>query len=443
VTTPETSPDAHKHIVMQTAVRALSDRLPELGDQLVARLWQDANPDERRLFDSPAFRESARSGMRTALGAIATQGMRRPDMRFASRLGRRYAEHGLPLDTALRVYRLAGALLWENMADVITERYPEDLAVLVSGARHTLAMIDQLSGAITESYHDARRGRREAEAERARVTLDALLDGHEQDADRVRSAATELDLPEHARFVVVAVRAHAAPRDEPAGIRLVWRSRQGILLGVVPLGALDLDDLATALRPLVSGPAGIGLPVHGLADLGKARRLAELALSIASAPVPGPSGDDGPGDGAGTATGHSAGDGRIRGNGGEPAPGPAAAERIARLDEHLPSALLAAQPELARHLRENVLGPFLDLDRAERDLLTQTVYAWLDCSGSTARAARRLFCHRNTVLSRLRRVERLTGRRLGDPREATELILAWEAVRLARNSLHDPDRGGR
>jgi DNA-binding PucR family transcriptional regulator len=86
-----------------------------------------------------------------------------------------------------------------------------------------------------------------------------------------------------------------------------------------------------------------------------------------------------------------------------------------------------------------VLGPFLDLDRAERELLAHTVNAWLDCSGSTARAARRLFCHRNTVLSRLRRVERLTGRRLGNPREAAEVILALEAVRLAAPG---PERGG-
>lgn len=410
MTIPETSPDARKHIVMQTAVRTLHDRLPDLGDQLAARLRQDADPDERRLFDSPAFRESARSGLRTALGAIASQGTRRPDLPFASELGRRYAERGLPLDTALRVYRLAGALLWENMADVITERYPDELAVLVSGARHTLAMIDQLSESIAQSYHETRRDLREAAAERARETLDELLDGHEQAADRVRSAATELNLPEHARYVVIAAR---TPAHQTSEIRLIWRSRPGILLGLVPLGTRDLGDLAATLRPLIRGPAGIGLPVDRLADLGRARQSADLALSIASAPVPCTT------EGDGTP--------------------PGAAEGITRLDEHLPAALLAAQPELARHLRDNVLGPFLDLDRAERELLAHTVNAWLDCSGSTARAARRLFCHRNTVLSRLRRVERLTGRRLGNPREAAEVILALEAVRLAAPG---PERGG-
>lgn len=410
VTISETSPDARKHIVMQTAVSALHDRLPDLGDQLVARLRRDADPDERRLFDSPAFRESARYGLRTSLGAIASRGARRPDIPFASRLGRRYAERGLPLDAALRVYRLAGAVLWENMADVITERYPDDLAVLVSGARHTLAMIDQLSESITDSYRETQRDLRAAAADRAHETLDELLDGHAQAADRVRSAAAELDLPEHARYVVVAAR---APADQQSEIRLIWRSRPGTLLGLVPLGDRTLDDVAAALCPLIRGPAGMGLPVGGLADLGKARRSADLALSIASASVPA------------TTDGDAA---------------PArAAPGLTRLDEHLPAALLAAEPELARHLRDNVLGPFLDLDRAERELLTHTVNAWLDCSGSTARAARRLFCHRNTVLSRLRRVERLTGRRLGDPRETTELILALEAARLA---VPDPERGG-
>ncbi|MDL4814187.1 PucR family transcriptional regulator [Actinomadura opuntiae] len=413
--------EERQHTVVQSAVRALHDRLPELTDRLVLRLQEAEGPDGRRAFGSRAFRESARSGLQSALEAIATRGMERPDISFARRIGRRYAEAGLPLETVLRTYRLAGGLLWECMADVVTERYPDDLAVLVSGARRALAMIDQLSDSITESYHQTWRDMRKAEVETALETLDDLLDGHEDDTDRVRSVGALLGLPEHGRYVVVAANARTdpVPPDEVVGTRVIWRSRPGALLGVALLDAAGIDDLAAGLRPLIRRPAGIGLPVDRLADLGRARWLADLARSVAAA--------EDCGETMGTAP--------------EPGSRPRDANRLVRLDERLPAAFMAAQPELARHLRDTVVGPLLDLDRGERESLMRTVAAWLDCHGSTARAAQRLFCHRNTVLGRLRRIQRLTGRRLDHPREATELVLALEAVRVLQAPGAIPEHG--
>ncbi|NEE43896.1 PucR family transcriptional regulator, partial [Streptomyces sp. SID8455] len=40
------------------------------------------------------------------------------------------------------------------------------------------------------------------------------------------------------------------------------------------------------------------------------------------------------------------------------------------------------------------------------------------------------YCHRNTVLNRLRRFEQLTGRCLTRPRDAVEVSLALAARRL-------------
>lgn len=61
-------------------------------------------------------------------------------------------------------------------------------------------------------------------------------------------------------------------------------------------------------------------------------------------------------------------------------------------------------------------------------LLLTTLGTWLACQGSTTFAAQRLYCHRNTVSNRLRRVEQLTGRSLSDPRQLVELALAHAAV---------------
>ncbi|MFE2140143.1 PucR family transcriptional regulator, partial [Streptomyces sp. NPDC059466] len=82
---------------------------------------------------------------------------------------------------------------------------------------------------------------------------------------------------------------------------------------------------------------------------------------------------------------------------------------------------------------ERVLGPLLRLDPSDRDIMLETLTAWLACDGSAQRAARRLYCHRNTVLNRLRRCEQLTGRSLSRPSDVVELSLA-----LAAHCLLDP-----
>ncbi|MEY2228268.1 helix-turn-helix domain-containing protein, partial [Streptomyces sp. BF23-30] len=94
----------------------------------------------------------------------------------------------------------------------------------------------------------------------------------------------------------------------------------------------------------------------------------------------------------------------------------------------LPAALVAAQAELAGRLRQVVLGPVLALPSEDRRTLLTTLGTWLACQGSTTDAAQRLYCHRNTVSNRLRRVEQLTGRSLSDPRHVVELALAHSAV---------------
>ena len=58
----------------------------------------------------------------------------------------------------------------------------------------------------------------------------------------------------------------------------------------------------------------------------------------------------------------------------------------------------------------------------------ETLRAYLDCGGSSLLAAGRLYCHRNTVLKRLRRVEHLIGGPLTDATVLLETQLALEAL---------------
>jgi DNA-binding PucR family transcriptional regulator len=81
-------------------------------------------------------------------------------------------------------------------------------------------------------------------------------------------------------------------------------------------------------------------------------------------------------------------------------------------------------------LVDEVLGGLLQLDPGDRAVLLETLAVWLDCEGSAGRAAGRLYCHRNTVFNRLRRLEQLTSRSLSYPRDLAEVILSVEALRL-------------
>jgi hypothetical protein len=84
----------------------------------------------------------------------------------------------------------------------------------------------------------------------------------------------------------------------------------------------------------------------------------------------------------------------------------------------------AAFPELRRRLVEDWLGPVLRLPPRERDVLLETLTAWLEADRSAGVAAERLHCHRNTVLNRLQRVAALVGREHHGRQAYVELSLA-------------------
>ncbi|MDQ0792979.1 CdaR family transcriptional regulator [Streptomyces sp. B1I3] len=231
--------------------------------------------------------------------------------------------------------------------------------------------------------------------EQGQALLDALLEGRPQEPGLAARAAAALGLPEQGRYTVVVFRAGGCgPADLSTaadGMRFFRRTRADCEILVVALADHDPAGLAPLLARWCPGPGGIGPPVDGLAELGAARRLADVALLTCP---PGTAG-------------------------------------IVRLEERLPAALVASQPELSARLLADVFGPLLALDPADRALLVRTLDAWLECGGSAGRAAGRLYCHRNTVLNRLRRLEQLTARSLSQPRELVEMMLALYAFELS------------
>ncbi len=98
-------------------------------------------------------------------------------------------------------------------------------------------------------------------------------------------------------------------------------------------------------------------------------------------------------------------------------------------EDHLLLRLLMEIDERTlREFRDSVLGP-LDAERNGQALI-ETVRTLADCSFNQVQAAHALGLHRNTLRQRMRRVEQVLGRPLGDPETLARIHLAIAAGRL-------------
>ncbi|MFD8145597.1 helix-turn-helix domain-containing protein [Streptomyces sp. NPDC059708] len=465
----------------------LDRRLAVAADRLTDRTLTE-DPAYAALLGRAELRERVHHTLRQTVEGLVRVSRAEPvELAGARATGALRAGQGLPLGSLRRVYRRAGRLVWQCLTEAVAAHDRAALPRLLAGAGALWDVLDQLAEAASEAYHAAEAERGERERERRAALLDALLDDSGPAAaapEPAAAAAARLGLPERGRFAVVVLAPSgpagdgpdgpgpapggrwyegygtgagggsgdgapgpapggggyygvgagaAGPASRPGpggpggtggpgpgpgggsyggdgaggpasrqgpggpggagggsdGPRVLWRIRADGETGVAELGPHPLEALRALLAPLPVR-AGISPVVATPAELAGARRLAALALRT------GPSG-----------------------------PGPGAA---ALLDERLPAALVAADPELAGRLREVVLGPVLALPPQEARVLLVTLGTWLACRGSTTYAAQRLYCHRNTVSNRLRRLEQLTGRALSDPAHVVELALAHAAV---------------
>ncbi|MFC5749030.1 PucR family transcriptional regulator [Actinomadura rugatobispora] len=306
------------------------------------------------------------------------------------RTGSRRARQGVPQRALLRAYHDGGRVLSTACMQWAFEEglHPQKSVSLVESVwriadEHSVIAVDALRSA-QQDVTDRRW---------AGFLLDTLLNG-DVDESSAATVARAFALPERGRYAVI-VR-QPAPGGPPArmedlvpfadGMRVIWRMHGERAVGVAVLGEGEPTGLGGAL----SGGdfrTGISAAATGLASLGRARTQAEVAAR----------------------TLHGAG--------------------LAFLEERLPVAMLSADPALARELQVQVLAPVLALEAGRRDLLLETLEAWLVADGLVAKVAADLHCHRNTVLNRLRRIEELTGRSLSSPRAVIDLGLALEAFR--------------
>ena len=226
-----------------------------------------------------------------------------------------------------------------------------------------------------------------------------MLAGLAAENPSLPEAAAALGLPLHGSFLVVcadqagaeAIERVVADELRGRGGTAAWRLRTGRYFGVVSLGpTVPPDQLRMAVAAGATVRVGLSPVYTELTATPEALRLADIARATL----------------------------------------PAGTAGVAGHDDHPVRALLVNDADAGWRAARAVLDPVLDLEPEARDLLLDTLRAWIAAEGSAAEAGKALYCHRNTVRNRLQRLEELTGRSLEHPQGVAELFVASEAVSL-------------
>ncbi|MEU3610530.1 helix-turn-helix domain-containing protein [Streptomyces sp. NPDC035033] len=381
--------------VLRRAATTLLGRLSTLVDRAMERLRAEVVHYTSPLLAPPDVARATYEALEVAVGALASPERFDESGERAWAVGHRRATQGVPLLAVTQAYRIGASVIWDALVEAVLEDSPEDAPLLVYAAGDFWRWVERDMTLLKEAHRERTLGLPPDDGRKLLPALKALLRGHSDPLD-LSGAAVILDLPLTGRYAVVrlsgadATRPEGAPvREEVAGIQLHWCPYPEGQVVVALLRDRTVEQLRAVVPVGPGARGGVSPVVDGLGQLGRARDLAELAL------------------------------GTCRQDG-----------ELVALDERVSAGFVLSRPDLADELVTRTLRKVMELDVADRRLLMDTLEAWLDCQGSAGQAGELLYCHRNTVLNRLRRLERLTGLRLDRPRDLVDLALALDAYRL-------------
>jgi hypothetical protein len=380
-------------------------RLPELTERLVARILDQVDcygPGGPVSVED--LRGSCRANLEFMCRHLAHPGPL--DLSAPRRMGCRWAQQGAPLAAIQTSYRIGFQLLWDSVVAEAERWGTVSSEALVRVASDLWALIDAYTTAMASAYRFEIAEQVLRRDQERSAFLEALLGGRITESATLWEAADLFGLPYHGVFAVVAgevpARARQALPDienrlRARGIGSAWRLLPDMQIGVVSLRSESaVGQLLAMVRGILTERVGVS-PVFGrLGDTPWALHLARVAMASA-----------------------------VRG-------GP-----VMLFDDDPLSVLVVSAPTAAYRIAKAVLGPLLEMPRAEQELLFGTLATFFAAGGAINEVARLMYCHRNTVRHRLRRIEQKTGRSLVDPRAAAELCVALEALRRLPGSLDE------
>ncbi|MEB4614608.1 helix-turn-helix domain-containing protein [Leucobacter sp. M11] len=337
------------------------------------------------LVSEEDVRLNARDAIDVLLLNLTGQRLSPAQAQLTDTLGRRRARQGVPLAQFLEAVRIDFRVLWRAIERASR---PDLLESLVENGERVLDVVERYASEVQRAYLEeehAMAQRQRTSRERALATVFAEAVPLEE----LQGAAQALGVRLTAEFEVLAVPDGGPPAPEGSlGRAVAYRDRSGVIW---------LRERAWGERqPWVPETPGLrGGVVVGIPGLGAVRSGARLAWHLAETP-------------------HAAG---------------VVDARRGYLD-----VVRAGHRESFAGFESLVIGGFADLGQAEQARLWRTLQVFADC-GSAQLTADRLFCHRNTVVKRLRALEQATGLDPSRPRDLAIALLA-----LPDPELPDPER---
>ncbi|WP_110182919.1 PucR family transcriptional regulator [Nocardioides solisilvae] len=313
--------------------------------------------------------------------------------------GRRRARQGVPLELVLNAYTLGARILWEALVSRVSAdpSIEVDDQVLLMAARTVWTNLDVQNSVLIDAYRRESSRIQRQDLQREQSLLDGLIEGRGADPLFADEARTALEIePDDEVACVVAIHdggdasdtlGPAEDRLDRLGITARWHVRSGVYYGLLSGRLPGEAGLVELFEPHAPGRMGVAVSTDGIAGFATAFQLAHRAAETV----------------------------------------PRDARRVVSVSDRLPEVLLAGSPQVAPRLLAETLGPILAQPRVQAQTLLDTLAALLKHDGSPTHAAADLYCHRNTVIYRMKQIEQLTGRTLTDPRDKMLLGLALMA----------------
>jgi hypothetical protein len=386
-------------------------RLPELAvaayQKIVERVpaYAVAEP-----VPAVELRRSVEENLRFLLAALGCHEDDDVDLGTPIATGQRRARAAMPLPEVLRAYRLVFSTLWDALlAHVRAAADPELTEALFGAATRLWQLADEHAVALTEAYRATTSEMLVRDQRRRSALVEALFLGT-AGPDSCWEAASLLGLPPDSGFVVVAAETTGLAEESlpdieqrlaERGLASAWRLMPALQVGVVSTPEQRQAEVVALLGEVGRARVGISPRYGSVAETPRSLQLARAAISVQR---------------PGTVGVHVFSSSPLAG-------------------------LMACDPAAADRLSLDVLGAALALPAEDRDVLLQTLHAYLDNQASAEQAARVLHCHANTVRYRLRRLAEVTGRSLQDPYELAELAAASYAVRIRHERGSQPAGG--
>jgi len=386
---------------VERAWASLLDSADAIADDLTLTLldrekeWYAAAGAEMHAEIRHNTREHVRRGIRTMAGIAESEDRA---VHVWRETGRRRAQQGVPLEHVLNAYSFGTRVLWERLLE--QRHNPEvdiDDRVLLLAGQRIWSALDVQNATLVDAYRREAARLERRDLQRQQRLLDGLVEGRGSDPAFVVEVREILGIATDEPVACVVARFDGMldaplrnPEDhlERAGVMSYWQIRGDVYFGLVQLGALGVDGVIETLTPVISGRAGVAAAPEGVGGFSMAYQLAAGTVETL----------------------------------------PRAATQVVAVTDRLPEVLLTGSPEVTALLVRETLGPLLSQPSHQAEVLVATLRALVAHNGSPTHAAADLYCHRNTVIYRMRQIGSLTGRDLSDARDRLLFSLALMAV---------------